>query len=156
MSEQVGLLAATCRRQQVERRQVNLRSMFYALFMSRRQIQRRAGCAVYCYSDHYDLATFSAAMVMILLCVFDAYFTLRLIRYGSTELNPILAWALNKHVLLFFIVKYTITAACVVVAVMHRQFRVFGMTGFQILLACLVVYGVIVNYELGMLVSVLF
>jgi hypothetical protein len=81
---------------------------------------------------------------------------LELIRYGSMELNPILAWALNKNALVFFILKYTITAMCMLVTVMHRQFRVFGVTGFQILLAFLVSYGVIVNYELSMMLPILF
>jgi hypothetical protein len=156
MSEQVEVLAGSCRRQQVERRQANLRSMFYALFMSRRQLQRRAGFPADYYSDRYDLYTFCAAIVMTLLCVFDAFLSLELIRYGSMELNPILAWALNKNALVFFILKYTITAMCMLVTVMHRQFRVFGVTGFQILLAFLVSYGVIVNYELSMMLPILF
>lgn len=156
MSEQVAVLADTCRRQQDDRRQANLRSIFYALFMSRRQTQRRFTPQADCYSDRYDIYTFSVALLLILLCVFDSYFTLQLTQYGATELNPILEWALQQHALLFFILKYTVTAVCVVLIVMHRNFRVFGLTGFQILLACLFGYGILVNYQLGMLVSILF
>lgn len=155
MSDQVVLLAGSCRRQQIERRQVNLRSMFYALFMSRRKAHRRAVFEAEFYSDRYDFYTVCAAIVMLLLCVLDAFLSLELIRYGSEELNPILAWVLNKNVLLFFTLKYTVTALCMLVTVMHRHFRIFGVTGFQILIAFLVSYGVIVNYELGMMLPIL-
>ena len=127
MSEKIDVFDGGCRRQYLERRQPNLRSLLYALFMSRRQTQRRDAFPTTYYSDHYGPYIFSAALLLMLLCILDAYFTLMLLAYGSTELNPILAWALKTHVLVFFLLKYTVTAASVMITVVHKHFRVFGI-----------------------------
>jgi hypothetical protein len=155
MSEQLEVLDDGRRRQRVERRQPNLRSMFYALFKSRRKTTRRSNEAVCYYCDDYGPHVFATALLLMVLCVLDSYFTLLLLQYGSTELNPILAWALNKHVMFFFILKYSLTSVCVVVAVMHKNFRVFGINGFQLLLACIVGYAILIDYQLHMLLPIL-
>ena len=156
MLEQLEVRGGVCQRQQLERRQPNLRSLIYALYMSRRKTHRRDAHTATYYSDHYGPYIFSAALVLMLLCIVDAYFTLMLLQYGSSELNPILDWALNKHVLLFFSLKYTVTAGCVVLTVMHKHFRIFGLKGYQILLGYLVGYGILIHYQLSMLMNVLF
>lgn len=155
MSGQLEIAGGECRRQQVERRQANLRSLVYALFMSRRRSHRRDTAPVLYYSDYYGPYILGAALLMMLLCICDAYFTLMLLPYGSTELNPILGWALKQHVLLFFLLKYTVTAVSVVLTVMHKHFRVFGIHGHQILLGCLVGYGILIHYQVIMLMQVL-
>jgi len=156
MSEQLELPSGVCRRQQVERRQANLRSLFYAFFMSRRKTHRRTEYPITYYSDDYGPYILGTALLLLLLCICDSYFTLILIQYGSTELNPILAWALNKHVIVFFLLKYTVTAFCIVLTVMHKHFRVFGLKGYHVLLVCLVGYGLLIHYQLGMLLPILF
>ena len=155
MSEQLEVVIDDCRRQRVERRQANLRSMFYALFMSRRKTNRRSDEAVCYYYDQYGPHIFASALLLMLMCILDSYFTLLLMQYGSQELNPILAWALSKHVLFFFLLKYTLTAMCVVIAVMHKHFRVFGLKGYQVLLICLFAYGILIQYQLSMLLPIL-
>ncbi|MBI1423043.1 MAG: hypothetical protein GC149_06220 [Gammaproteobacteria bacterium] len=130
--------------------------MFYALFMSRRRSHRRTDHSKSYYSDSYGPYVTGAALLLMLFCVLDSYFTLLLIQYGSIELNPILAWALQQHVLFFFLLKYSVTAVCVVVAVMHKQFPVYGLKGSHILMACLLGYGILIHYQLAMLLPVLF
>lgn len=154
MPERCKVFPDTCRRQRSDRRQPNLRSLFYALIMSRRQTLRRADESAISYVDRYDHFTFVAALLLMLLCIADAYFTLMLLQLGSEELNPILAWALNKHVLFFFLLKYTVTSLCVVVAVMHRHFRVFGLKGIHFLLISIVGYACLIQYQLSMLLPV--
>lgn len=156
MSEQAQVLVAACRRQLPDRRQANMRSLLYAFVKTRRQSHRRhAGFATY-YSDHYGPYTLTIALLVMVLSIVDTYFTLILIGHGSSELNPILAWALDQHVYLFFLLKYSVTAACVVLTVMHKQFRVFGCRGIHILLGCLLGYIMLVQYQLSMLINIYF
>jgi len=143
------------RRELVDRRQSNFRSLCYALVKSRRRAQRRNGSAV-TYDDYYEPSLLLLALSLMLLCILDAYFTLLLLQFGSTELNPLLAWALSEHVMLFFILKYGMTAACVILTVVHRNFRMFGLRGTHILLACLIIYLCLIQYQLSMLFPVLF
>lgn len=156
MVEELAVLSDGGRRQQVERRQANLRSMIYALFMTRRKAQRRAEQTIDYYTDRYSPSLLSAALLLLLMCILDSYFTLLLIQHGSRELNPILAWALNKHVMLFFTLKYTMTALCVVLAVMHENFKVFGLRGYQVLIFGILVYGILIQYQLSMLLPIFF
>lgn len=143
------------RREYDERRQSNLRSLFYALFKSRRRLQRRNEAAI-TYNDYYEPVLLLLALALMLLCVLDAYFTLILIQLGSTELNPIMAWALNQHVMVFFLLKYGITAGCVVLTVIHRNFRIFGLRGIHFMVGFLVVYICLIQYQLSMLFPYLF
>ncbi|MEJ2439860.1 MAG: DUF5658 family protein, partial [Gammaproteobacteria bacterium] len=83
--------------------------------------------------------------------VLDAGFTLLLIQHGSVELNPFLSWFLHKHVLLFFLVKYFLTSLCVILTVMHGQFRIFGVKGIHFLTGSVVVYTFLIQYQLSML-----
>lgn len=159
MYDQYALISDEGRRQATERRQANFRSMCYALFMTRRKTNRRSNDTVSYYSDQYGHYAFAAALLMMLLCVLDAYFTLILIRYGSSELNPILAWALHGHVMVFFSLKYTLTALCVIITVMHKHFQLFGMfrvRGHHILFASLLAYGCLIQYQLFMLIPILY
>jgi hypothetical protein len=156
MSGQLELAVGESRRQQIDRRQANLRSLLYALVMSRRRSQRRAVEYTNGYSDYYGHNLLIAALLVMLLCIGDTYFTLVLISYGSTELNPVLAWLLNQHVLWFYGVKYLITAVCVCVMVMHKRFRVFGMKGSHVLLGAIVCYGLLIYYQVHMLLPVIF
>lgn len=144
-------LRTSCKRNLPDRRQANLRSLVYALFMSRRRTRRRQLEAGAGYFDQYDTVTFVLALVLMLLSIADAYLTLLLIQHGSAELNPLLAWALKRHVMLFFLAKYLLTGVSVVVTVMHRHFRFFGLRGIHILLAGVVAYTVLIEYQLSML-----
>lgn len=143
-----------CRRQQADRRQANFRSMCYALFKSRRKGQRRTDDEVNCYTDYYDHYTVGVVLLLMVLCVLDAYFTLLLLQYGSIELNPVLAWAINKHALFFFLLKYTVTGLSVVVAAMHKNFRMFGLKGSHFLLITVVGYAILLKYQLSMLLPI--
>jgi len=155
MLEPANINSDIGRREFVERRRSNLRSLCYALVKSRRRAQRRNDSAV-TYDDYYEPFLLFLALTLMLLCILDAYFTLLLLQFGSTELNPLLAWALSQHVMLFFILKYSITAACVILTVVHRKFRVFGMRGTHVLLICLIVYVCLIQYQLSMLFPALF
>lgn len=155
MSESARHNLEFSRREFSERRQSNLRSFFYALFKSRRRVQRRNEAAI-TYNDYYEPVLLFLALALMLLCVLDAYFTLMLLQLGSTELNPIMAWALHKHVMLFFILKYSITAGCVVLTVIHRNFRLFGLRGIHFMLGFLVIYICLIQYQLSMLFPYLF
>ena len=157
MAEQFEVLSGVCRRQLVERRQTNLRSMCYALFMSRRRNHRRNEECISYYCDNYGPYVLTTALVLMLLCVFDTYFTLILIQHGSVELNPILAWAMEKHIMVFFLLKYIVTALCVVIAVIHKHFHLFGLfrlRGSHILFACMLGYGILIQYQLVMLLPI--
>lgn len=62
----------------------------------------------------YSPRLFAAILCIIALSIIDAYLTLDLVNRGADELNPIMAYYLDKSPLTFFTVKYLITCAAVI------------------------------------------
>lgn len=134
---------------------MNMQSFCFALVKSRRRTDRRTTIAIAhtYYTDWYGPYTYAAALVMMLLCIADAAFTLILIEHGAQELNPFAAMLLENGVMWFFAIKYLLTTLCVVVVVMHKRFDIFGLRGYHLLLGCIAGYLVLINYQVAMLLS---
>lgn len=143
-----------CRRVRVERRQANFRSCLYALFMNRRKGDRR--------SDHDDENTYidvygpkimAGAIIVMVFCVLDAFFTLLLLERGAEELNPFLAWMLEIDVMWFYVSKYLITAICVFWLVIHKHFDFFGIKGRHVMVGAILSYMLLITYQISMLLE---
>ena len=143
-----------CRRDRADRRQAEWRSFAYSLVMSRRAGDRRTDYGdAPAYVDVHGPKIFFGATLMMLFCVLDAFFTLHLIQHGSRELNPFLAMLLEKDVAWFFVSKYLITAFCVFWLVVHKKFTFFGIKGRNLLSIAIVLYGILIAYQLLMMVN---
>jgi len=86
---------------------------------------------------------------ILVLCVLDAYFTLTLIRFGGVELNPFMLVLMNKDIVLAMIIKYLLTAFCIIFFLVHKNFRAFGKLRIGALL-----YGVLTLYIVLVFVEV--
>jgi len=143
-----------CRRVRVERRQANLRSCIYALFMNRRRGDRRNGHTNdNTYVDVYGPKILLAAVAVMIFCVLDAFFTLILLERGASELNPFLAWMLEIDVMWFYTSKYLITAICVIWVVIHKQFDFFGLKGRHVMVGAMMAYMTLITYQISMLLE---
>lgn len=139
-----------------ERRQARLYSLLYGLYKPRRAGDRRETLvAKPPYLDVHGPYLYTLVLSIMLFCVADAYFTLILIEHGSKELNPFLAWALEKDAMLFYSIKYSLTAICVYLLMLHKQFLVFGLRGYHFLIAVLLCYATLITYQISMLVKLL-
>lgn len=89
-------------------------------------------------------------LVILLLSCLDAFFTLHLIALGAAETNPVMAFFLCFGPTVFMIVKYGITAICVLV-ILFGAIRM-GEKKKQLAdrLFCLLVaaYGIVITWEL--------
>ncbi len=70
-------------------------------------------------------------LAMVILSVLDAFLTLELIHRGATEVNPVMAYYLSLGPLVFFSVKYFLTAASILLVLIYKNVRLFG-TRFQV------------------------
>lgn len=96
---------------------------------------------------------FGAAMLLIMLCLLDTFFTLILLADGAEEVNPLLAWLLEIDTLWFYAVKYTMTSLCIFWIIIHKSFTVFGLKGRHILLFAIGCYTVLISYQLSLLLQ---
>ena len=97
--------------------------------------------------------TFAAAMIIILLTVLDAYFTLDLVNRGAEELNPIMAYYLERGPLTFFAVKYLLTWASLTVILTLKEGRFFGarIQRKSLLWLFMIALALVVQWELVLL-----
>jgi len=65
--------------------------------------------------DRYSSKLFAAIIAILALSMVDAALTLHLIRNGSRELNPVMAYYLSKGDLVFVAVKYLLTSLSVAI-----------------------------------------
>jgi hypothetical protein len=70
--------------------------------------------------------TFAAVLLIIVLCVADSYLTIDLVSRGGEELNPIMAYYLNQSPLLFFLVKYSLTGAAIMIILSIKNNCILG------------------------------
>lgn len=144
----------SCNRVRAERREANLRSCFYALFMNRRRGDRRRDHSnENVYTDDYGPKIMLGAVAVMIFCVLDAFFTLILIGRGASEINPFMAWVMQFGDMWFYTSKYLITAVCVIWMVMHKQFDFFGFKGRHLMLVTLACYVTLITYQISMLIE---
>jgi hypothetical protein len=141
----------------VDRRRNTWRTFAGAVVHRRRVVRRRDGDSDTAhYVDVHEPYLFYVAVGALLLCVADAFFTMTLINfYGSTELNPVMDYFIKTDIKVFFIVKFGLTSFGIMFLVIHKNFRLFNrISGYHILHASLIVYAVLVGYELFMLLVI--
>ena len=85
----------------------------YWLLGRRATLRRKEDKQRPCFLDRYSPKIFAAILAIVTLSILDAIFTLTLVSRGAEELNPFLAYYLDRSPLLFFLVKYLLTCASV-------------------------------------------
>ena len=142
------------RRARVERRLTNLRSGFYALFKNRRRGDRRRDHSdENTYVDVYGPNILMGALLVMIFCTLDAFFTLILLERGASEVNPLLAWMLEVDVMWFYVTKYMVTAICVFWVIIHKRFDFFGFKGRHVMLGAILAYVTLITYQVSMLLE---
>jgi hypothetical protein len=106
------------------------------------------------YVDIHEPWLFYVGLGALMLSTLDAFFTLQLLQLGSKEMNPFMDYFIQKDAQLFFVVKFFITAFCIIFLIMHKKFRLFKVvSGYHLLFLCFAAYGLLVAYELSMLMG---
>lgn len=143
------------RRQRPERRSLSLRSLFCSIYKGQRRInQRSEDKTMPSYIDVYDVTLFSVVMLIISLCIADAYFTLIILSKGGSELNPFMDSLLAISPKAFFFGKYIMTSSGLFIAVMHINFPVFKFFSMRFTLHFLTcVYFALIIYEVSLLTN---
>lgn len=135
-----------------DRRRVSLRSLLYGgLYRNRRRRGRRAGDARGYYVDWYEPPLLFLAVGVVLLSCADAFLTLVLLDLGAVEVNVVMAHLIERDVALFAAVKIGLTAAGVVVLVVHFSFRLFRLPVRTLLSLFLLGYLALLAHQLAML-----
>ena len=137
------------RRKIGERRQTSTTPLSRFSFRGSRKKNRRTNEAENYYVDRYESHYFVMIVSILILCVMDAYLTLKILHFGGQELNPLMLIFFNNHPILSMIFKYLITAIGITFILIHKNFIVFGkFKVYHFIYFVLALYSMLVLYEL--------
>ena len=136
------------RRQQSDRRKSTTPPFSKYTFKGKRRHARREEEDQNYYVDRYDAKYLVLVASILILCVFDAYFTLKIIHHGGKELNPLMIKFLESAPGTSLFLKYMITVISLVIIVMHKNFILFGkLKAYFFLYVIFFLYLILVLYE---------
>ncbi len=136
----------------VDRRKNTSRSLLVSPFMRRRKTIRREGGGRNSYVDIHEKSLFIIFTLTITFCIIDAIFTLIIIKNGGEELNPFMKYIMDRDVLTFFWVKFSVTSFGMLFLVVHKFFVVFRfITGYHFLYSIFSMYLILILYEIYLL-----
>ncbi len=120
----------------------------YSLLGRRKKARRSEEDKDY-YVDRYESRYFLIISLILVLCVLDAYFTLRYLAYGGKELNLLMLKLIEKSPGLAMAFKYAFTALGVIFILIHKNFIVFGRVRvYSFIYLILSIYFLLVLYEI--------
>lgn len=111
----------------------------------RRSIRRKEEKKTFIYVDLYSTRLLVAVASLLILSCLDAYLTLELISRGHVvEANPIMAFFLDYGPTPFTVVKFMITAVCLIILCLFKNVKVTRIC----LPFAIKMYLVIIAYEI--------
>ncbi len=132
------------RRDLPDRRRQPTPPISYYTFRGRRQGNRRSGDAQRnYYIDRFHPKVVAGALLIMLLSMLDAIFSLYHINQGAIEINPLLNLCLSQGQGCFLVAKFLMTSVCLLCLVLHQNF--FRIT--SVLSSLTIVYGVVLIYQ---------
>jgi hypothetical protein len=113
------------RRHRPDQRRVPTRPLNrHSLRGSRKKARRQEEDRNY-YVDRYEPRYFILISLILVLCILDAYLTLKIISLGGKEMNRFMLVFINKKPVAALVFKYLVTAVSIVFILIHKNFRVF-------------------------------
>ena len=108
------------------------------------------------FTHRHGPKVFAAALLVIFLTIADAFLTLDLVSRGASELNPIMAYYLNRGPLPFFTVKYLLTCASIVLILSVTKTHIFRekLRVKSLLVLFIVALASVVKWQLVLLHSI--
>ena len=106
--------------------------------------------------DRHNPKTLAIILIILMLSIMDAIFTLELIHEGAAEINPIMAYYLNFGPMVFFGAKYVLTCASTLLIFLNQHAYILNnrvpMKIFYLFL--LIPYVLVVQWEIYLLFSI--
>jgi hypothetical protein len=117
---------------------------FWSAFLGlrRRRHGRRAGERDGIYVDRFARRDVALVVAILVLNIFDAFFTLIWLQRGGAEGNPVMAWVLEQGDGLFLVQKCFVVSIWLLLLVVHKNFRAarLGLWSLAAIYSLLILY----------------
>lgn len=136
-----------------DRRQRPTKPISRYAFVGRRKRARRTSELDNYYVDKYERHLLLLIGLILIFCVLDVIFTLKINQLGGLEWNRFMLFLMEKNLAISLAVKFLITSVCSVFLLLHKNFRVFGiMKTHTAIYVIFSVYLILILYEFYTLV----
>jgi uncharacterized protein DUF5658 len=141
------------RRSVEDRRKRHFQAFLYSIYKARRKTVRRSKSeALASDIDFYKRWGGMIALSITCLSAADAFFTLKILDKGGTEVNPFMAALLDVNDTVFVVVKLFLTVICLLFSLVHINFNFLGIFPMRHILAILLgIYGCLMVYQVFLL-----
>ncbi len=144
----------TDRRELSNRRKSPTKPFSKYIFKGERKKNRRLNEDQNYYVDRYEARYLAVVLLILVLCVFDAYFTLKIIHFGGKELNPLMINFIDKNPEWCLAIKYFVTVVSLIILLVHKNFIVFGKVKARYIIYLIFsLYFILVLYEAALFFS---
>jgi hypothetical protein len=137
-------------RRSIDRRSIRRPSLKYLIFGGRRMSARRdADKNYFIFVDRYSPWLLMLIVLLIMLSLADAFFTLYLIEHGATEINPIMAYFLSMGPWSFIFSKYFLTCSgilCLLVA-HNLYFKPLRLNVKRVFPAFIIIFLLVIGWQ---------
>ncbi len=136
------------KRQLLDRRESPTKPLGKYIFKGKRKKARRLNEDQNYYVDRYESRYLALVLSILLLCVLDAYFTLKIIHFGGEELNPLMIKYIERNPEWCLVLKYLVTVVSLVILLIHKNFLFFGkVKAGAVIYLIFFLYFILVFYE---------
>ncbi len=105
-----------------DRRQRSIPPLWFLIFGGRRRkVRREEDMNGIIIMDSYSQSLFVVIIGILCLSLTDAVMTLHLIGHGAKEINPVMAYFLDKGIVVFITAKYIMTSVAVVIILLIKN-----------------------------------
>jgi len=110
----------------------------------RREAERQRGG----YMDRYTPGLLGSLVLILALNVLDVLFTLTILNAGGYEINPVVGSAIELWGDRFWIWKFGLSSACLILLCLHSRFRLVE----KAILGITVIYVTLALYQFSLLI----
>jgi len=123
-------------------------SRFTFINGGRRTIRREADRKKHIFVDWYSPKLLITLLILLILSLLDAYFTLTLIKeHGVVEANPVMAFYLECGNVSFIIEKFLFTTVSIFIFCLYNNFSVTKVS----LTSSIIIYAAVILYEMNIM-----
>lgn len=138
-----------------DRRRQSIGSLVHGSLHPRRRHNRRAADDQHYLVDIYDAGLVMVSLAIVLMSCLDAFFTLKLLSLGASEMNYFMDVLIRADVRSFLTVKLLATCSGVLFLTAMARYRLLGVLQVRRILEVLCgVYACLIIWELYLLSSV--
>lgn len=108
------------------------------------------------FVDRFSAMMSAAVLMLAVASILDAFFTMRIIDAGGSEINPIMGRLLDRGLFAFFMGKYVLTVAGIPLLMIFKNYYLFG-TRFRVAYlfpVLLTLYAVLISYQIALLCDI--